>query len=77
MPPPVQISTPGRIGAYRFNRKVGVGLRLPRDSVRLNSNEDYGTKKFENVNLIFEADHTSVVISKLDDGPFVKDSSDL
>ena len=46
-------------------------------NVRLNSNEDYDTKKFENVNLMFEADHTSVAISKLDDGPFVKDSSDL
>lgn len=46
-------------------------------SVRLSSNEDYSTKKFENVNLMFEADHTSVAISKLDGGKFVKDSSDL
>lgn len=46
-------------------------------NVRLNSNEDYDTKKFENLNLMFDADHTSAAISKLDEGPFVKDSSDL
>lgn len=46
-------------------------------SVRLNSSEDYDTKKFEYVNLTFEADHTSVAIAKLDDGPFERDSSDL
>lgn len=46
-------------------------------NVRLSSNEDYDTKKFENLNLMFEADHTSAAISKLDEGPFVKDSSDL
>jgi hypothetical protein len=46
-------------------------------NVRLNSSEDYETKKFEYLNLMFEADHTSVAISNLDGGPFVRDSSDL
>jgi hypothetical protein len=56
---------------------VKLAIESGATSVRLNSNEDYDTKKFENVNLMFEADHTSVAISKLDGGPFVKDSSDL
>lgn len=46
-------------------------------SIRLHSSEDYDTKKFEYVNLMFEANHTSGAISNLDDGPFAKSSSDL
>jgi len=45
--------------------------------IRLNSNEDYDTSAFENLNLMFEADHTSEAISALDNGPFVKDTDDL
>jgi len=45
--------------------------------VRLNSSEDYNTKIFEYLNLMFDADHTSSAISHLDDGPFVKDTDDL
>lgn len=46
-------------------------------NVRLVSNEDWETKLFENLNLMFEADHTSVAISSLDDGLFAKDSEEL
>ena len=45
--------------------------------VKLHSTEDYDTKKFENVNLMFEADHSSVAISNLDGGTFVEELSDL
>lgn len=45
--------------------------------VRLNSQEDYDTKKLESLNLMFEADHTSAAISKLDEAPFSKEPSDL
>lgn len=45
--------------------------------VRLNSSEDYDTKQFEYVNLMFEVEHDSVAISSLDDGPFAKDYSDV
>ena len=44
---------------------------------QLRSNEDWETKKFESLNLMFEADHKSEAITALDEGPFVKDSSDL
>jgi hypothetical protein len=45
--------------------------------VRLLSNEDSDTNKFAYLNLMFEADHTSVAIAKLDEGPFVKNFNDL
>lgn len=45
--------------------------------VRLSSSEDWDTKTFEHLNLTFEADHRSAAISKLDEGPFVKDTDDL
>ena len=45
--------------------------------VRLSSNHDFDTKEFENLNLMFEADHNSDAISKLDEGPFARDPSDL
>ncbi len=44
---------------------------------QLRSNEDWETKKFENLNLMFEADNTSEAITSLDNGPFVRDVSDL
>ena len=45
--------------------------------IRLNSSEDYSTKEFEYLNFMFEADHTSVAISALDNGPFSKNTDDL
>ena len=44
---------------------------------QLRSSEDWDTKEFESLNLMFEADHKSEAITALDEGPFVKDSSDL
>lgn len=41
--------------------------------VQLRSNEDWESKKFESLNLMFEADNKSDAISSLDDGPFTKD----
>ena len=46
-------------------------------NIRLSSSEDYETKEFENLNLMFEAEHTSVAVSNLDSGDFAKDPSDL
>ena len=46
-------------------------------NVRLQSNEDYRTKEFENLNLMFDAEHSSSAISYLDDGPFVRDTDEL
>lgn len=45
--------------------------------VRLNSSEDYDTKEFEYLNLMFDAEHTSEAIENLDNGPFSKDYDDL
>ena len=41
--------------------------------VQLRSNEDWDTKKFECLNLMFEADHKSTALTQLDDGPFSRD----
>ena len=41
--------------------------------VQLRSNEDWESKKFESLNLMFEADHKSEALAQLDDGPFSKD----
>ena len=41
--------------------------------VQLRSYEDYDTRKFESLNLMFEADHKSEALAQLDDGPFSKD----
>jgi transposase-like protein len=46
-------------------------------SIRLQSNEDWDTKKFENLNLMFEVDHKSPAIEHLDNGPFAKNADDL
>lgn len=46
-------------------------------NVQLRSNEDWDTKKFENLNLMFDADHKSAAVEQLDNGPFVKDTDDL
>ncbi|GEM_PF-1770351 len=46
-------------------------------NVQLRSNEDWDTKKFENLNLMFDADHKSAAVEQLDSGPFVKDTDDL
>jgi len=45
--------------------------------VQLRSNEDWETKTFEDLNLMFEADHSSDAISQLDSGPFKRDRGDL
>ena len=44
---------------------------------QLRSNEDWETKKFESLNLMFEADNTSEAITSLDNGPFARDVADL
>jgi hypothetical protein len=54
-----------------------IALASGATNVRLSSNEDWNSKEFENLNLMFDADHSSEAISQLDSGPFVKDSSDL
>lgn len=41
--------------------------------VQLRSNEDWESKQFESLNLMFEADHKSEALNELDDGPFTKD----
>ena len=46
-------------------------------SVNLVSSEDYDTKEFEHLNLMFEGDHSLGVIALLDEGPFCKDTDDL
>ena len=56
-----------------FKKAVETGAT----DAQLRSNEDWETKKFESLNLMFEADHSSEAITALDEGPFVKDSSDL
>lgn len=46
-------------------------------SVRISSNEEWGTKAFENVNLMFEATPGSDVIALVKRPPFVRDPGDL
>ena len=46
-------------------------------SINLSSSEDYETNKFEYLNLMFEADHTSDAISQLDNGLFSSDRDKL
>jgi hypothetical protein len=67
-----------------YTKDVEAGLaafKLALDSgatdAQLRSNEDWETKKFESLNLMFEADHNSDAISNLDDGPFARDVADL
>ncbi len=67
-----------------YTKDVDAGLaafKLALDSgatdAQLRSNEDWETKKFESLNLMFEADNTSEAITSLDNGPFARDVSDL
>jgi len=54
-----------------------VAIESGATDVRLSSNEDWDTKEFENLNLMFEAEHTSEAFTVLDNGPFAKDVDDL
>tara|TARA_B100001057_G_scaffold437945_1_gene470135 strand:+ start:592 stop:810 length:219 start_codon:yes stop_codon:yes gene_type:complete len=66
------------VDVYTTDTEAGLAaFKLALDSgatdVQLRSNEDYETRKFESLNLMFEADNKSEAISSLDDGPFTKD----
>lgn len=45
--------------------------------VTLSSNENWETKEFENLNLTFNAEHSSKAISELDNGSFNIDPDNL
>ena len=60
-------------GIAAFKRALDNGAT----DVQLRSNEDWDSKKFESLNLMFEADNKSEAISNLDDGPFARDVADL
>ncbi len=67
-----------------YTKDVDAGLatfKLALDNgatdAQLRSNEDWETKKFESLNLMFEADNTSEAITSLDNGPFARDVADL
>lgn len=50
-----------------------VALDAGASDVQLRSYEDYDSKKFECLNLMFEADHKSEALAQLDSGPFNRD----
>lgn len=56
-------------GMAAFKKALDAGAT----DVQLRSNEDYDTRKFESLNLMFEADHKSEALAQLDDGPFSRD----
>ena len=56
-------------GIAAFRKALDTGA----SDVQLRSNEDWETKKFECLNLMFEADHKSEALNVLDTGPFTKD----
>ena len=56
-------------GMAAFRKAIDEGAT----DVQLRSNEDWDTKKFECLNLMFEADHKSEALAQLDDGPFSRD----
>jgi hypothetical protein len=56
-------------GITAFRKAIDEGA----SDVQLRSNEDWDTKKFECLNLMFEADHKSEALAHLDSGPFTKD----
>ena len=69
-----------RVSVDVYTKDVEAGMaafKLALDSgatdVSLRSNEDWDTKKFECLNLMFEADHKSPALTQLDDGPFSRD----
>ena len=59
------------LAAYKLAIETGA------TDVRLNSSEDWDSKEFDHVNLMFDAEHTSEAIAALDNGPFAKDTDDL
>ena len=56
-------------GMAAFRKAIDEGAT----DVQLRSNEDWETKKFESLNLMFEADNKSDAINQLDNGKFTKD----
>lgn len=59
------------LNAFKFAIESGA------TSARLISNENYETRKFEYLNLVFEVDHKSEAISMLDNGLFVRDVNEI
>jgi hypothetical protein len=47
------------------------------DDATLRSENKYESDEFHYVNLMFDADHKSKILSELDDGPFVTDTDDF
>ncbi len=47
------------------------------DDVTLRSANKYESNEFQHVNLMFDADHKSELLSELDTGPFVTDTDDF
>ncbi len=69
-----------RVSVDVYTKDVEAGMaafKLALDSgatdVSLRSNEDWDSKKFECLNLMFEADNKSEAIDQLDNGKFTKD----
>lgn len=59
------------LAAYKTAIKQGA------TDVRLNSSENYDTKEFEYLNLMFDCENTASIFKELDDRPFDKDSDNL
>ena len=47
-----------------------LALNTGAEEITLRTNHDYDTKKFENLQLSFEADHNNEALASLDKGPF-------
>ena len=69
-----------RVSVDVYTKDIDAGMAAFRKAieegatdVQLRSNEDWETKKFESLNLMFEADHKSEALAQLDDGPFSRD----
>ena len=69
-----------RVSVDVYTRDVDAALKAFKHALedgatnlRLNSSENYETKKFEYLNLTFDSEHTASILKALDDGPFTLD----
>ena len=70
-----------KISVDVYSQDIDASLKAFRDAfntgavrVYIRSSHDFDTKKFEYLNLRYDADHKNEALARLDKGPFQKDS---
>ena len=69
-----------KVNAHVYTKDIEAALNAFKQAlengatdISLHSSEDYETKKFQYLSLMFETDHSDAILDDLDKGPFKHD----